>query len=195
MPQSETILRKDDTHMDLEKCFKMSQPKNDKKIAEVPQVPKVEKIVEVTVPQFVEKFDEVSVPQVVEKIISVPFIEVVKKMIEMVVDVPVTQIQTIEKSIEPPVMVMKNDEATMIERYPVDGSVAAQLMEFPFRSLKKGDRYREIFGLATPTPIIRRGIIVQDGHDRFADQYRVFRDGRDDDQWQDKSKCWPDSAG
>ena len=168
--------------MDREKSFKMPQPQNGKKIPEVPQVPKVEKIVEVPVPQFVEKIVEVSVPEVVEKIIEVPFIEVVKKVIEKVVDVPVTQIQTIEKSIEPPVQVGEHS---------VKASVAAMLMEHPQRDLNPGDKFRWLVGAATDSPKVLTGSILRVGYGRFSKEYRVDR-GEWGESWFDKNLCWPD---
>ena len=178
----DTVLRNDDMHVDRGKSFKMPQPQNGKKIPEVLQVPKVGKIVEVPVPQFVEKIVEVSVPQVVEKIIEVPFIEVVKNVIEKVVDVPVTQIQTIEKSIEPPVQVGEHS---------VKASVAAMLMERPQRDLKPGAKFLWLVGAATDSPKVLTGSILRVGYGRFSKEYRVDR-GEWGESWFDKNLCSPD---
>lgn len=78
--------------------------------------------------------------------------------------------------------------------YPICTPVAAQLMEFPLRDLKVGERFRQLIGQATPTPCLRYGRVIRQGYGRYADQYRVLFDGDPTDRWQDRETCWPDSG-
>merc|ERR1711874_560591 len=77
-------------------------------------------------------------------------------------------------------------ETVHIDGYPVDVSIAAQLCEFPLRTLSAGERFRRIIGHATPTPRIKYGTVVRQGYDRYKDQYRVLYDGDSADQWEDR---------
>ena len=158
----------------------------------------VEKIVEVPQVQVIEK--------IVEKIVEITQVPTVEESVEKVIEVPKVDVNTesIEKSIEAsgvaaqpihePVQAQPIIDVVLIDGYPVHPAVARQLQEFPLRVLRQGERFRGIVGHATPDLSIRYGVVVRQGYNRFKDQCRVLFDEDNAEQWEDRSKCWPDSA-